>query len=466
MNSLFGSSHNNFLNSSSMKKRISASNIMRVVSILGIICLLALQWVWWRNAYRAVEMDVMSRSHECLKIAIDKAIMYQMDSTSKGIKIVNTLAGDKIPKRSKGFKPRVFNSAYEIGYTMEECINIVHRPLTDSIIDTRYCKILNKELGFIPKHILKIHRVQNQISKNYGPKLSRYTLGGKCDTIYQQFGYKAYMVVVFQSPISFYLKKGAYIFVISIILMFLIGYILVFQFINMLRDRKFADFIVDYTRMMTHDLRTPVTGVQMIFKMFGKELREQPEKQEKFINEGLTLSKKILLNLDNILYMAKSEQRGLQAHVTEVSMREFMERIVEMYRFRNYNPKTVSLVTHYEPEDFKCRMDVGLMENVMCNLIENAIKFTPKEALISIISSSAGNQVVIKVQDNGQGMSIEDQKRIFGLFERGSANKNNDFPGFGIGLHFVERVVKAHGGKVTVQSELGKGTEFTIRYTS
>jgi len=74
--------------------------------------------------------------------------------------------------------------------------------------------------------------------------------------------------------------------------------------------------------------------------------------------------------------------------------------------------------------------------------------------------------VEFRFRDNGMGMSAEDQKRIFNLFERGSANKNQQFPGFGIGLHFVERAVKAHGGKVTVQSEVGKGTEFTIRFIS
>jgi len=149
-----------------------------------------------------------------------------------------------------------------------------------------------------------------------------------------------------------------------------------------------------------------------------------------------------------------------------MNIRDFMERTVEMYRMRNYNPKTVVIETHYEPTDFKCRMDVGLMENVMCNLLDNAIKFTPQETLIVIRCTKVNNTVVFSIQDNGMGIKPEDQKRIFDLFERGSANKNSSFPGFGIGLHFVERAIKAHGGKVTVQSEVGKGTTFTIKYTS
>jgi two-component system phosphate regulon sensor histidine kinase PhoR len=234
----------------------------------------------------------------------------------------------------------------------------------------------------------------------------------------------------------------------------------------MQRDRKFADFIIDYTRMITHDLRTPVGNVQMIFKMFQKNQFLEPEMKEKYLVEGVNLTKKILLNLDNILFMAKSEQRELPVHISEVNIREFMEETVKMYRERDYNPKTVTIETHYDPETFNCRMDAGLMDNVVCNLMDNAIKFTGMEAKISVSCKCENDVVEFRFSDNGMGMTEEDQKRIFEIFERGSANKNKHFPGFGIGLHFVQRVVKAHGGKITVKSEVDKGTEFIIRFFS
>jgi two-component system, OmpR family, phosphate regulon sensor histidine kinase PhoR len=111
-------------------------------------------------------------------------------------------------------------------------------------------------------------------------------------------------------------------------------------------------------------------------------------------------------------------------------------------------------------------LDINLMENALCNLLENAIKYTHIDTVIEVTCIREGNDVTIKVRDNGMGMSQQDQKRVFELFERGSVNRNQQFPGFGIGLHFVERAVKAHGGKVSVISEVGKGSEFTIRYTS
>ena len=450
-----------------MKKRISASNIMRVVSILGIICLLALQWVWWRNAYRAVEMDMLNKAQECLKRVTSDALLFQMDSTSnKGIKIYNEDV-EKVPENiGKKSVHHSFNSTIELEYLFEQYTSIMNIPITESKIDKRLVPKLKKELGFVPIHSLKICKYDLKSDSAYNPKINRIICNQKSDSILHQFGYKSYVVLEISSPYKMVYSKGRSILILSIVLVLLIGSILILQYINMRRDRKFADFIIDYTRMMTHDLRTPVTGIQMIFNMFNKELKEKSKKQELYLNEGLSLSKKILLNLDNILYMAKSEKRDLPVFLMEVQIREFMEKAVEMYRIREYNPKTVLIETKYEPEDFKCRMDVGLMVNVISNLIDNALKFTHQEAIIQIHCSRVGDLVTFQIRDNGMGISIEEQERIFEMFERGSAIKNKEFPGFGIGLHFVDRAVKAHGGKIWVKSEVGKGTEFAIKYTS
>jgi len=449
-----------------MKKRTSASNIMRLVSIVGIICLLALQWVWWRNAYMAVEMDMMGKADACIKSSIERAIMYQLDTASKGFKVINESVGEVAPKKmTKMPSKHKANNTKELLLVLEEGFSLTNKPINENLINKQLGACLNDEFGYIPEHTIKIVRQPLDLDSMEVKKYNRIAIGKGKDTIYQQIGFKAYAVVVFESPITEFLRKGAFIMIFSVLLVLLIGGILIFQLLNMQRERKFSDFIIDYTRMITHDLRTPVTSLQMIFAMFLKSTTSTDSK-EKYAVEGLSLTKKILLNLDNILYMAKSEQRELPVHKTEVNIGAFMEKTVKLYRERNYNPKVVSIETVYEPTVFSCNMDISLMENVVCNLLENAIKFTGMECKIIVSCIREKDVVELRFRDNGIGMTEEDQKRIFEIFERGSANKNKQFPGFGIGLHFVERAVKAHGGKVTVQSEVGKGTEFTIRYTS
>jgi len=147
-----------------MEKRVSAAKIMRVVSILGVLCLLVLQWVWWRNAYKAVEVDFVSKSEKCLIRAVDKTIMYQMDTTSKGIDVVNEYAGEKIPYTRIVSRSPNINSAFDIEYSMEECINFLKRPVTEKLIDSRFCTMLKDEFGYVPKHTLRICRDSLPIS--------------------------------------------------------------------------------------------------------------------------------------------------------------------------------------------------------------------------------------------------------------------------------------------------------------
>src|SRR5660398_111800 len=136
-----------------MKKRVSAAQIMRVVSILGIICLLALQWVWWGNAYRAVEVDVTSKVQECLKKATSEEIMYQMDSTSTGIKIIHDNSM-KIPKKGIVLRSKLKNSE-EIEFLYEKFITLRKHPVTETKIDVRFKNGLVNNLGFVPKYTLR-----------------------------------------------------------------------------------------------------------------------------------------------------------------------------------------------------------------------------------------------------------------------------------------------------------------------
>ena len=227
------STKNQLYSSVFMKKRISASNIMRVVSILGIICLLALQWVWWRNAYRAVEMDFMKNSQECLTQAFDKALTFAMEDKSKKFKVIRDNRSSGNPKKIKIVSNHSVQNTSEISYLIEEMLFNEKKPITKKLIDIKYNECLKEEYGTIPKYDLQIYRLSDVIDSVNKPKYNRIAIGNGHDTIYHQFGFMAFTTVIIPSPVGYYIKKGAFIFSISIILVLLIGSILILQFINM-----------------------------------------------------------------------------------------------------------------------------------------------------------------------------------------------------------------------------------------
>jgi two-component system phosphate regulon sensor histidine kinase PhoR len=102
------------------------------------------------------------------------------------------------------------------------------------------------------------------------------------------------------------------------------------------------------------------------------------------------------------------------------------------------------------------------LTNVFNNLIDNAIKYCKEIPRISICTQNRSNELIIEVKDNGIGISSENQKRIFQKFYRVSTGNVHDVKGFGLGLSYVKTIINAHGGSISVNSELSTGSTFTV----
>jgi len=264
------------------------------------------------------------------------------------------------------------------------------------------------------------------------------------------------------SPISSVITKAKYIFIISLVLVLLIGIVLVFQFRSMMREKTFTTFMKDYTRILAHEMRTPVNNIYLLTsRLLSKDVLEN-EKIVHYHQECLNQCSKLLLGIDNILLVAKAEQAKLQVTKALTDMNTFIGNIVEKYNVRALLNKTIRITTEYGPDKCHAFIDPDLMENVMTNLIENAIKYSGETVEVAISCIISNEHLQIKVKDNGYGMTASDIDKIFDLFERGEKSEDQHTKGFGIGLYYVQQVISAHQGKVSVTSTEGIGSEFTI----
>src|SRR5690606_891512 len=111
---------------------------------------------------------------------------------------------------------------------------------------------------------------------------------------------------------------------------------------------------------------------------------------------------------------------------------------------------------------FSLRYDVRLMKRVIANLVENAIKYSPENTAITVSSKDEHDRVLVSIEDQGFGISAEEQGKIFGKFYRGHSAGKSGSKGTGLGLYLVKYFVELHKGGVTVSSAEGKGSRFTV----
>jgi len=451
---------------------------MRIISVLGIIGLLTLQYFWLRNAYGMVERDIMEKSRGCLKEAVEVDLFARLDQIK--IHYSSREEAKKIKPKDILTSGEFFKSS-DLLIGMQDAMVVMGKPNSLKKLNSIFQKKLVKSLGFLPKYTLRVlddsiidKKTRKQTKIDLAKKLSlksnsvikvdSSTIYDKIigNTIYIKMSSTKSIELILTSPAASVITKARFIFIFSLLLVLLIGIILIFQFLNMVRDKDFTAYIKDFSRITVHEMRTPVNSIYMLTsRIMSKEPMDE-QRIENYHKESLNLCSKLLLSFDNLLLIAKSEKSKILVQKSQVDLKILLEKIADKYRNNFFLHKTVQITTNYESEDCKVYLDTDLIENTVINLIENAIKYSNESVVISINCSLENKHILLKVKDNGLGIPKNHLKNIFHLFTRGSMKDYKQIKGFGIGLYYVQKVVKAHQGKVSVNSEVGMGSEFVI----
>ena len=146
---------------------------------------------------------------------------------------------------------------------------------------------------------------------------------------------------------------------------------------------------------------------------------------------------------------------------SEFDLVAMVESVIEVAQLNKTKAVEVELFT--DPKSILIRGDESHLKNVVNNLLENAIKYAGQHVKVKVDIKGTKEHVQIRITDNGKGIAHEYHQQIFDMFFRVPAGNLHDVKGFGLGLAYVKQVVKRHEGKISVESELGKGSTFTIR---
>jgi signal transduction histidine kinase len=207
---------------------------------------------------------------------------------------------------------------------------------------------------------------------------------------------------------------------------------------------------------VAHDLRTPLTRLRGASEMALREAAE--ERSREALADSVEEVDRVLTILNTLLDVAEAESGLMRLRVEEVDVCPLIGEVVGLYEYVA-EEKNVRLENQCVPP-VPAKADKNRVRQVFANLLDNAIKYTPAEGLVTVRARRSGSRTVVEFQDTGIGIPSEERTRIWERLYRG--DKSRSQRGLGLGLSLVKAIVEAHGGTVAVDSEAGRGSTFRI----
>ncbi len=221
-------------------------------------------------------------------------------------------------------------------------------------------------------------------------------------------------------------------------------------------EEKLAEQRRTFTANISHELRSPIANLGVALETMRGYISEEGQRFYTIAHRQIER----LAHLVRDLLTLTEVERGFSLYKFEpVELPSFIEEFLSTF-YQRAQKKEIVMVTEFPEGLPKVKVDRHRLEQVLENLLDNALKYTPEKGMIKISASWSGNVITVKVSDTGIGIPAEDLPHIFERFYRVDKDRSRQMGGTGLGLAIVRHIVQAFGGKVWVESEVGKGSTF------
>lgn len=281
------------------------------------------------------------------------------------------------------------------------------------------------------------------------------------------------VTIGFSKPVTYRLQMGntfSYLlskilwpifFSIFIIAITIGSFILLYR--TVLRQQRLVAMKNDFISNITHELKTPIATVGVAIEAlrnFGAA--QSAERTKEYLDISAAELQRLSLLVDKVLKISLLENHRIELKKEEFDIRRLVEEVVNILKlqFEKYNA-LVNIRT--KGDQFTIEADRLHITSVIYNLLDNALKYSKGDPYIDILISSLPNDIIeLKIKDNGIGIPKEYRSKIFDKFFRVPSGDTHNVKGYGLGLSYVKEILAAHMGYITVESEPGKGSEFTM----
>ena len=228
---------------------------------------------------------------------------------------------------------------------------------------------------------------------------------------------------------------------------------------NMTESRKLELSRREFVANVSHELRTPLTTVKAYIETLESG-EVGGEMQEKFLDTIHRETDRMTRLVSDLLILSRLDN-GVKLNLTRMHVESILRDVAEKMQFEARNKHQVLTYTMIN-EIPEIALDYDRMQQVIINIVSNAIKYTPTYGAVKIYSSYVSDNAIIRIVDNGMGIPEKDVKRIFERFYRVDKARSREQGGTGLGLAIAKEIVNAHAGEITLNSKLNKGTEVVI----
>lgn len=337
--------------------------------------------------------------------------------------------------------------------------------------DESSCQLtLNEEQKTTIDSIIRYYMAFYKVDLDYSFEIVRTETGldlpGRSKNTYNQefdpgLPGKYVLRLIFPEKAQFIRAEMTSVFITSIALILIILALFIRTISSLIKNERILVRTVDFVNNMTHEFRTPLSNISLsINKLLKNGSDEDKELRYKQIiqSENERLSRQV----DRLLELGDLEGTSIPLRTEKVNIHELLNEVTQAFKDRIEETNAVLNVdlSATSPIVSGDRMH---LHNAFSNLLDNALKYAINKPVIMLSTSLKDRMLVIELKDNGIGISKEDQQYIFDRFFRVSTGDTHNVKGFGIGLTYVKKVIEGHKGSITVTSEIGKGSTFSIK---
>jgi two-component system, OmpR family, phosphate regulon sensor histidine kinase PhoR len=232
---------------------------------------------------------------------------------------------------------------------------------------------------------------------------------------------------------------------------------------QLLKQRQISEIKTDFINNMTHEFKTPIATINLALDAVkNPKIIDDKEKVQRYLQMIRDENKRMHAQVENVLRISKLEKKELDISKEATNIHEIIEDAIEHVSLiiedrngiisQNFNATRNSVLLN----------DVHFT-NVIVNILDNAIKYSPENPIINITTENIKDFIIVKIKDQGSGMSKTAQKRIFEKFYREHTGDIHNVKGHGLGLAYVKKIIEDHNGQITVESEKQKGSTFIMK---